>query len=175
MKLTCSELVDMKKLKRRAKDAGIVDESSLTYEDIYIEERYANSVWIKYVEDNKKVKRATLLDYHDIDSDDKEIDKRKQNHLANSTEQMLNQNYEFKYMTKTVGKGDKNPLTRVNVVNDDNEVIDTYLDRAKIKQHVSRFNRNHYYKAKNTPVYQNRNNIWLIDKKIENKILSGTL
>lgn len=77
-------------------------------------------------------------------------------------------------MTKTISKGEKNPLTRVNIVNEENEVVNTYIDRKTIEMKVSNFNRDHYCKLKTSPVFWNYDNKHLIDEEIRNKILNGT-
>ena len=56
-------------------------------------------------------------------------------------------------MTKHVGKGIKNSLKLLKIVNDDGEIIKTIMTRKEIEEELIRFNRTHFQKAHEMKVY----------------------
>ena len=84
-------------------------------------------------------------------------------------------NYNFQYMTKHAGKGMKNSLKLLKIVNDDGEIIKIIMARKEIEEKLIKFNRSHYQKANETKVCQDKIHRKLGDNIIRDKILNGQL
>ena len=56
-------------------------------------------------------------------------------------------------MTKHVGCGRKKGLTKAHEVDDNNKLLKTHVRKEEIKNIIMNYNKMHYSKAKNTPVY----------------------
>jgi len=62
-------------------------------------------------------------------------------------------NYNFQYMIKHVGKGMKNSLKFLKIVNDDGEIIKIIIARKEMEEELIRFNKSHFQKAYEMKVY----------------------
>ena len=76
-------------------------------------------------------------------------------------------------MTKHVGKGIKNSLKLLKMVNDDREIIKTIIARKEIEEELIRFNKSHFQKAHETKVCKDKICRKLRDNIIRDKILNG--
>ena len=83
--------------------------------------------------------------------------------------------YTFGFLTKNVGKGVKNSLKRVKVVNQKNEVEKECHDRSSIEHEVSEHNIKHFRKACSSNAFKYRMHSKLKSNHIRYKILKGTL
>ena len=52
--------------------------------------------------------------------------------------------YTFKKLTRHVGKGEKNSLKKVKLVNKNNKVIKECYDRASIEREIAEYNKKHF-------------------------------
>ena len=78
-------------------------------------------------------------------------------------------------MTKFLGKGVRESLCKVHIVNETNKIIKTLTSRNEIENEIITYNRNHLKQAHHTKTYQDRIYKKSQKNKIRDKILSGTL
>lgn len=109
-----------------------------------------------------------------VEGDDEEAEnKRKQ--IAKRTSRSEHRRFNFKYMTKYVGKGGKQSLKRVHKVNSSNRVIEIIQDRNRIEEEVSKYNENHFKKVLTSKAHNDKVHEKLDCDDVRDRILNGTL
>ena len=80
----------------------------------------------------------------------------------------------FHYLSRHVGKGLKDNIKRLQIVNDDDSKV-TLIKREEIESRIREHNTNHFKKAHRSIAYKDKIYDKLRRNPIRNKILSGTL
>ena len=81
----------------------------------------------------------------------------------------------FKYLTTHIGRGAKNSLKKLHIVNENEQIINTLMNKEKIEEAISQHNTSHYQQAMQTPIYQDQIYHKLQDDEVRNDILDGNL
>ena len=104
------------------------------------EEKCAEALknWEDYKKKAKQEREKYLLELHPLEiSGDVESIRKKRKQAIKTMEKAKCWQYTFDFLTKNVGKGVKNSLKRVKVVNQHNEVAKKCQDRRAIEHEVS--------------------------------------
>ena len=78
-------------------------------------------------------------------------------------------------LTKQVGKGNKQSLKRVKVVNEANGFVNEFHDRKSIEEEIAKYNKKHFRKAYSSQAFKDKLYSKLQIEQIRDKILKGTL
>ena len=78
-------------------------------------------------------------------------------------------------LTKHIGKGEKNSLKRVKVLNERNEVIEECQDKLSIEQEIAKYNKKYFRKAYSSNAYKDIIYMQLKIDQVRDKILEGRL
>ena len=88
---------------------------------------------------------------------------------------MLQKQYDFRYMTVNLGKGERGTLKRIHVADQEGKIISTKVAKEEIKDAIIEYNREHYTKVHNTNIYQDKIYKQLQIDSIRDKIIDGKL
>ena len=78
-------------------------------------------------------------------------------------------------LTKHIGKGEKNSLKKVKVVNENNEVVKEYYDRASIEREIAAYNKKHFRQAYSSKAFKDKIYTQLKCDEVRDKILNGAI
>ena len=83
--------------------------------------------------------------------------------------------HSFHCLTKHVGRGPKNSLKRVHILDNNDNIDKTLIQKEKIEQAIIQHNTNHYSQALDTPTHKDKIYNKLQEDRIRDAILDGTL
>jgi len=87
----------------------------------------------------------------------------------------MNRMHSFHYISRHVGKGEREGIKRLHEVDEDNTIISTHVDRESIENKLIEHNEMHFTKAHNTIAYRDKIYKKLRDNDVRNRILEGKL
>ena len=88
------------------------------------------------------------MDFYPIDISNDTEDNKKRRKKAIATIKKTNYHQQtFDMLTKQVGKGNKQSLKRVKVINEANGVVNEFHDRKSIEEEIAKYNKKHFRKA----------------------------
>ena len=158
MKLRKEEgkVIDSELMEKRKKEAQVVEE----IEDIYkIKERIeiAKEQWDDIIKKGKQIRENELLDYHysevSCENDDQRKTKEK---ILSGIKKSMNKMHSFHYISRHVGKGEREGIKRIHEVDENNKIINTYVDQESIEDRIIKYNEMHFMKAHNTIAYRDK-------------------
>ena len=120
------------------------------------------------------MREKELLDYHHeeiIGNDMKKIKKKKK--ILSGIKRTLKRNHTFRYLSYHAGKGNMEMIKKVHVVNLNNQIIKTYVDRENVEMKISQYNEKYLKKAHQSEAYLDKIYHKLKEDKIRKKILTG--
>lgn len=177
MKLRKEEkkVVDEELMEKRKVEACIVEESNEIHQiKEYIKQ--AIEKWNDIIECGKEIREKELLDYHHSEVVCENDDQRKKKEkIISGIKRSLNREHAFYYISRHVGKGEREGIKRIHEVDDNNKIIKTYVDRESIEDRIIKYNEMHFTKAHNTIAYRDRIYARLRDDEVRDKILDGRL
>ena len=81
----------------------------------------------------------------------------------------------FKYLTKHAGKGTKDNLKRLHIINKNQTIERTIIGKEQIECEIMKFNENHFQQAHTSEMFRDKIYAELDNNKIRDKILNGQL
>ena len=127
-------------------------------------------------ENRTKYREKYILDYHhtNIEEDSEEQVKYKKK-VISSIKKKLKRNHSFYYISKYAGKGVKGSLKRLYIVNEKDQIVQTYIDKESIEDNIRKHNIKHFTQAHRTDMYNDKIYVELTNPIIKDKILNGDL
>ena len=166
--------IDAELKEKRKVRAGIIDEVSTIQEAKNMLE-IAKELWSEMIQKGREFREQELLDYHPVELIDEgeKLAKKKKKVIA-GIRRKLKRDHTFHYLSRHVGKGVKDNIKRLQVVNDDDSKI-TLIQREEIESRIQIHNTNHFKKAHESIAYKDKIYNKLRLNSIRDKILNGTL
>ena len=81
----------------------------------------------------------------------------------------------LKYLTKHAGKGVKGNLKRLRIINDNQAIQQTIIDKEQIEREIINYNQNHFKQAYQSEMHNDRIYAELDNNEIRNNIFNGQL
>ena len=136
----------------------------------------AKDDWEDIVKQGKEIREKEILDYHHSEVVCENEDQRKtKNKILSGIKKKMNRMHSFHYLSRHVGKGEREGIKRLHEVNENNEIINTHVERERIEQKLIEHNETHFTKAHDTIAYKDKIYDKLRDDRVRDKILSGNL
>ena len=124
----------MAKRKERADMENVVI-STINEAEEWLEK--AKRLWKEVVEKGKEMREKELLDYHheEIIGEDVKLIKKRKKILAGIKKKMR-RNHTFHYISRHIGKGGRENIKQLHVMNSNNEVDKTLIKREEIENRI---------------------------------------
>lgn len=136
----------------------------------------AKEEWTKLLETGKEQREKDLIDLYPKEVSEEVLeDKKQKKRILKSVLRNRSRRYAFRYITNHIGRGARRSLTKVHVVNDNREIVKTYVSKEEIEEQIINYNRKHYTQAHQTKIYQDKIYHKLQEDDVREKILNGTL
>ena len=164
-------------LKEKRRTKAEIDKIHLQeLDEVKQELERAKVQWKDIVERGKEIREQEILDYHYsvVSSEDENQRKMKKKIIA-GIKRKLFKTHTFHYISRHVGKGDRDGIKRIHTVDDSNQIIKTYVNRKQIENKISRYNEKHLKKAYESIIYKDKIYKILRNDSIRDKILEGRL
>ena len=100
--------------------------------------------WEKWRENGVQQREKKLLDLHPKELDTEQLSKKKKRRILKGIKRSLNRKGTFRYISTHIGKGDRNGLKRLHVMNDKNQIEKTYVSKEEIEQLIIQNNYKHF-------------------------------
>jgi len=168
--------IDKDKLQSKISRWNIVIDDDETIETAIEKLDTAKVEWNKMKSQRKEYREQYLLDHHHskINEEHQNSQKMKKKVIKN-IEKQQKRNHTFRYLTKHAGKGVKGNLKRLHIVNENDQIIRTIIDKENIEKTIKEFNEKHFQKAHQSIAYKDKIYAELDRDDIRNKILRGQL
>ena len=114
----------------------------MTNEQISQKCNEAQQKWEEFIKQSKEEKENKLMDFYprNINNDTEQNQKLRKKAINTIKKEKFRQ-HTFTLLTKQVGKGEKQSLKRVKVINQQNEVIKECNDRESIEYEIANYNK----------------------------------
>ena len=83
--------------------------------------------------------------------------------------------HSFYYISRLIGKGERDRIKRIYVIDKNQQIKNTYVDRERIQREKCDYNEAHFKKAHDTIAHKDKIYVQLRDDNIRDKILEGNL
>ena len=127
------KVVDKELMEKRRNEADVIDD----YEEVTeVEEmiKKAQEEWDEIVYKGKEIRENELLDYHHSEVIYKTEDQRKiKKKILSGIKKNMNKMHSFHYLSRHVGKGEREGIKRIHEVDDNNRIISIHVDRESIE------------------------------------------
>ena len=145
------KVVDVDLMRKRKERAEMQHVAIQTREEAQEWVEKAKILWAEVVENGKEMREKELLDYHheEIIGDDVKLIKKKKRILA-GIKRTMKRNHTFHYLSRHVGKGFAKKMKRLKVMNENNEVEETLVNRDEIEERIKQHNMCYFKKACNS-------------------------
>ena len=143
-----------------------------------LEDRYTGVVeeWKIFKREEKERKEQEYLDMYPVEIvGDNEDAKKKRSRAIKSVKQAQYRQHTFNRLSRGVGKGERNSLKRVRIMNDNGEIIKEVQDRESIEQEIVEYNVKHFRQAFASKAYKDKVYNKLNIDDIRDRILKGEL
>ena len=120
--------------------------------------------------------KKELLDYHPVElyeEDDKIIKKKKK--ILSGIKRTLSRNHIFQYLSWYAGKGQRDSMKRLHKVDNNQKIIETYVDRDSIEKALRMYNTQHFKQAHQSITYKDKIYEKLERDEIRDKVLNGNI
>jgi len=147
-----------------------------TIEDAEAAVAKAKEEWKQMKIKGAERREKKLLDYHPVEfckEDDKMIKKKKK--ILSRIKRTLSQNHTFQYLSRYVGKGQRDSVKRFYKVDNNQKIIETYVDRDSIKKALRMHNTQHFKQAHQLIAYKDKIYKKLERDKIRDKVLNKNI
>ena len=152
------------------------EESEYSIEEIENKYKEAQSEWRVVVENRKKLREEELLDKNTVvieGEDNKAQIKRRK--IIKKLHKNETRKRSFKYITKYLGKDKNKSLNRVQVKNEEGDIVKTIYNWKEMENALIEHNKMHYRKAHKSIAHRDKIYNKLTCDKTRDKILNGTL
>ena len=169
------KVVDKELMEKRRNEADVIDNCEEVTE---VEEmiKKAQEEWDEIVHKGKEIRENELLDYHHSEVICETEDQRKtKKKILSGIKKNMNKMHSFHYLSRHVGKDEREGIKRIHEVDDNNRIISTHVDRESIENKLIEYNEAHFTKAHNIIVYRNKIYDKLREDHVRDKILAGNL
>ena len=110
------------------------------------------------------------------DADEETLnDGKKKKKILNSIRRSKSRRYSFKHVTAHIGRGERSSLKRVHEENSDAQIIKTHMGKENIKKAIIEHNCQHFTKAHQSKVYQDKTCKEFQNNRIRKKISHSDL
>jgi len=143
-----------------------------------LEDRYTGVVeeWKTFKREEKERKEQEYLNMYPVEIvGDNEDAKKKRSRAIKSVKQAQYRQYTFNRLSQGVGKGERNSLKRVRIINENGEIIKEVQDRESIEQEIVEYNIKHFRQAFASKAYKDKVYNKLNIDDIRDRILKGEL
>ena len=170
------KVVDGDLMRKRKERAEMQHVAIQTREEAQEWVEKAKILWAEVVENGKEMREKELLDYHheEIIGDDVKLIKKKKRILA-GIKRTMKRNHAFHCLSRHAGKGFRENMKRLKVMNENNEVEETLAKRDEIEERIEQCNSHHFKNAHDSTACKDKTCEGLINDVIRDKILNGTL
>jgi len=168
--------VDIEIMKRRKEEAMIQDDDEMSISQAKDALNEARKEWEKTKSDGKMLREKELLDYarNEFNDNDEHHPKKRKKIISGIRKELI-RNHTFQYLSRHVGKGQRDGLRRLHKTNNNNEIVESYVDRLTIEKELVEHNKDHFTKAHATEIYRDRIYQKLGEEKVRDRILKGDL
>jgi len=168
--------VDIERMKKRQEEAKIQEDDEMTIIQEKEALNEARKEWEKIKEDGKILREKELLDYvrNDFKDNEEKHPKKRQKIISGINKEMM-RNHTFQYLSRHVGKGKRDGLRRLHKTNQNNEIVETYVDRIEIERELVNYNKDHFTQAHTTEAYKDKIYNALSEERVRDRILKGDL
>ena len=111
---------------------------------------------------------------NEVDEETLTNSKKKQK-ILNSAIKTKSRKVTFKYITNHIGRGKRKNLIRVYEVNNNKEIVKTYVGKEEIEREIMKHNRKHFIEAYQTKAFQDKIYEKLQNDEVRERILNGKL
>ena len=168
--------IDTVLLNKKREEAEVEELGEMTIMQVMTELQKARTEWEKIKEEGKELREQELLDYvpNQVICDDERHPKKKEKILSGIKNEMK-RNHTFQYLTRHVGKGQRDGIRRLHKVDENNVIVETYIERTKIENKLLEYNTHHFTKAHNSIAYKDKIYKALRNDSVRDRILNGEL
>ena len=168
--------VDNQLKEKRRLEAGIEMMEIQEINEAKSELKIAKNQWIDIVNRGNEFREKELLDYHHVELNNEDEDQLKmKKKILSGIKKKLYKTHTFHYITRHIGKGDRDGIKRLHVVNEDNQIIKTSINREQIEEEIIMYNEQHLKQAHSSIMYKDKIYKKLRNNDIRDKILDGRL
>ena len=145
-------------------------------EEIQIFYDEAVNEWNEHKNNIVKNKEEELLDSYpeEIIGDSDEKRKRRRKAIKTIKKNRYRQ-YTFKMLIKHIGKGEKNSLKQIKIINENNEIVKECQDRKNIEIEIAKYNKKHFRQAYSSKPFKDKIYPQLKCDEIQDRILNKIL
>ena len=171
-----NKMIDECKLQAQIAKWNIVINENETIESAAIKLNEAKQQWNEVKVKGKEYREKYLLDHHHsaVDETNQNHQKTKQKLIKTIAKQQKRANA-FKYLTKHVGKGVKGNLKRLHIVNEEDKIVRTIIEKEQMEKEIMEYNVQHFKQAHNSEIYNDKIYAELHNNEIRDRILNGQL
>ena len=122
--------IDIQLKEKRKSEAGIELMESQDLNEVQNELEIAKNQWIDIVNRGKEFREKELLDYHhtELNNEDEDHLKMKKK-IVSGIKKKLQKTHTFHYITRHIGKGEREGIKRLHTVDDNNKIIKSCINR----------------------------------------------
>ena len=97
------------------------------------------------------MREQELLDYHpnELTEEDEKNPKKKEKILS-GIKKVMTRNHTFQCLSRHAGKGQRDSVKRLHEANENQEIVETHVERKKIEEELMKHNISHFQQAHNT-------------------------
>ena len=168
--------VDEQLKEKRRLEAQVESLEAQNLEEAQIKLEESINQWNDIVKRGREHREKEMLDYHYAELNNEDEDQTKnRNKIMSGTKKKLHKNHTFHYVTRHVGKGERDGIKRLHAVDAENRIIHTSVSREQIEEQIISHNEQHLKQAHSSIMCQDKMHKKLRDNEIRNKILDGRL
>ena len=120
-------------------------------------------------------KRWFLACYpNELNETDEKHPKKKEKVLSGIKKEMM-RNYAFQHLSRHAGKGQRNSIKRLHEANNNDEIVETCVERSKIENELMKYDKIHFTQAHRTIAYDDKTHEKLRMDNVRNKTLKGNI
>ena len=168
--------VDIQLKEKRRLEAGVELNEIQDLHDAKKELEIAQNQWNDIVKRGKEFREKEILDYHHTELNNEDEDQLKsRKKIISGIKKKLQKTHTFHYITRHIGKGDREGIKRLHTVDEENKIIKTCVNREQIEEEIITYNEQHLKQAHSSIMYQDKIYKRLRENEIRDKILDGRL
>jgi len=135
----------------------------------------AKAHWDEFKENGYEWRKQYLMDHAKNKIPEEDLNEKQKDRIIKSVSKQMKQQNTFKYLTTHIERGAKNSLKKLHIINENEQIINTLVNKEKIEEAISQHNTSHYKQAMQTTMYQDQIYNKLQDNEVRNDILDGNL
>jgi len=168
--------IDENKLQTQIHTWDIQIDHVVTVEEAKLNLQIAKERWSEVKKNGQEYRQQYLLDHYHSTLDESQTNHQKmKSKVLKSIEKQQKRTHAFRYLSKHAGKGIKGSLKRLHIINHNNEIQKTIIDKESIENEIMKYNTKHFKEAHQSKTFKDKIYAELHNDVIRNNILNGQL